>query len=502
MVTAFQTLFWFSGSSHTRFAASVQSFNRDAGRPGPWRPRSVMPQNSTFQQFYRRAPLPTLNAATLAALINTNDENYPAPRASHSKPSSQPAASSSVQPSVDSTLSTDGPAVAPTSAELTPVSDDVPTAAAPPPLCHLGDQASDAPAAAEAIPLCRLGARQPGCMRRCCIKRKRNGPETDDEEQSQEEGGPPAPVHARVASLHFGHKPPPEERLRPSGGNHFAAFGGGRFGARRQQDAINFGISLASNFSPGTDLRGFVAMEKFDGVRATWEVARDPPCFRTRRGNELTPPPSMLALLPRDLRLDGELWLGRGRFEQTWAAVQRPQEATWSEVKFMVFDAPGARGGFEERLETARERLGRGGAFAEATSDRVQVVGTRACEDVTTKEALLEHVCQRGGEGLILRRASSRFVAGHSPDLFKCKRWLDAEAKVLKYRAKGKDSLRCQALDTGVTFDLTWNRSTAPPPPGSIVSFAYQLGLQGGPRFPKFLRERPDLEGMLERTGC
>jgi hypothetical protein len=103
-------------------------------------------------------------------------------------------------------------------------------------------------------------------MRRCCIKRKRNGPETDDEEQSQEEGGPPAPVHARVASLHFGHKPPPEERLRPSGGNHFAAFGGGRFGARRQKDAIHFGISLASNFSPGTDLRGFVAMEKFDGV--------------------------------------------------------------------------------------------------------------------------------------------------------------------------------------------------------------------------------------------
>ena len=110
-------------------------------------------------------------------------------------------------------------------------------------------------------------------------------------------------------------------------------------------------------------------------------------------------------------------------------------------------------------------------------------------------------MCQRGGEGLILRRACSRFVAGHSPDLFKCKRWLDAEAKVLKYRANGRDSLRCQALDTGVTFDLTWNRGTAPPPPGSIVSFAYQLGLQGGPRFPKFLRERPDLEGTLERTG-
>ena len=435
--------------------------------------------------FYRRAPLPTLNAATLAAFINTNDENYPAPRASHSKPSKPVVASSSVQPSVD-----DGPAEKPVPA---PATDDVPTAAAPPPLCHLGDRASGAPTAAEVSPLCRLGARQPGCMRRCCIKRKRSGPETDDEEQSQEEGGPPAPVHARVASLHFGHKPPPEERFRPSGSNHF--------GARRQQDAINWGISLASNFSPGTDLRGFVAMEKFDGVRATWEVARDPPCFRTRRGNELTPPPSMLALLPRDLRLDGELWLGRGRFEQTWAAVQRPQEATWSEVKFMVFDAPGARGGFEERLETARVRLGRGGAFAEATSDRVQVVGTRACEDVTTKEALLEHVCQRGGEGLILRRACSRFVAGHSPDLFKCKRWLDAEAKVLKYRANGRDSLRCQALDTGVTFDLTWNRGTAPPPPGSIVSFAYQLGLQGGPRFPKFLRERPDLEGTLERTG-
>ena len=75
-----------------------------------------------------------------------------------------------------------------------------------------------------------------------------------------------------------------------------------------QREAVTLGVALAENLEPGDSLRGFVAMEKYDGFRATWEVASATPHFRTRHGKELHPPKAMAALLPVDVRLDGELW--------------------------------------------------------------------------------------------------------------------------------------------------------------------------------------------------
>ena len=68
---------------------------------------------------------------------------------------------------------------------------------------------------------------------------------------------------------------------------------------------------------------------------------------------------------------------------------------------------------------------------------------------------------------------------------------------MLRYRANGKDSLRCESLESRVVFDVTWNRAVAPPPPGTIISYRYQEGLQNGlPRFPQFIRVRSDWEGL------
>lgn len=77
----------------------------------------------------------------------------------------------------------------------------------------------------------------------------------------------------------------------------------------------------AVDWDPRTDhdLRGYVAMEKYDGIRAMWEGPRGG--FRTRGGDQanknlIVPSASFARLLPSDLRLDGELWSQRGAFEE------------------------------------------------------------------------------------------------------------------------------------------------------------------------------------------
>ena len=122
------------------------------------------------------------------------------------------------------------------------------------------------------------------------------------------------------------------------------------------------------------------------------------------------------------------------------------------------------------------------------------MVSTTVCEDAETKDALLAEIVGGGGEGLILRRAASPFVAGRTRDLLKVKLWHNAEARVLRYNRphNGKHSLRCANLVGHREFDLTWNRHEPPPPNGSIVTYRHARGdLGAGPRHPVFMRVRP-----------
>ena len=109
-------------------------------------------------------------------------------------------------------------------------------------------------------------------------------------------------------------------------------------------------FALAIEWLPEKDdLRGYVAMEKYDGVRAMWEGGRGG--FRTRGGKPDKPlqhfPPSIEKLLPTDMRLDGEIWSRRGDFEG--ANCFRPAfhthfkgspaqiEERWANLSFKVY---------------------------------------------------------------------------------------------------------------------------------------------------------------------
>lgn len=113
-------------------------------------------------------------------------------------------------------------------------------------------------------------------------------------------------------------------------------------------------------------------------------------------------------------------------------------------------------------------------------------------------DATLQQIVARGGEGLMLHKASSPFKAGRQSDLRKYKLSHDAEATVIahlpgKGQFEGKTgALRVQTPD-GKQFNLGSGLSVAqrtnPPPIGSIVTYRYRDTTSTGlPRFATFVR--------------
>jgi ATP-dependent DNA ligase len=77
-------------------------------------------------------------------------------------------------------------------------------------------------------------------------------------------------------------------------------------------------LLLAERYRDGIDVSNYWISEKLDGVRAAW----DGRVLRFRSGNPVPAPQWFLDGLPAEA-LDGELWLGRGRFDELSAIVRR-----------------------------------------------------------------------------------------------------------------------------------------------------------------------------------
>ena len=232
--------------------------------------------------------------------------------------------------------------------------------------------------------------------------------------------------------------------------------------------------------------------EKYDGLRGFWDGRK----LWSRKGQAIAAPDYFLAELPKEVALDGELWMGRGKFEETISTVlsQTPDER-WKRVRFMVFDAPQAQGTFEQRVQFIRETLPAENQFVKP------VIQTR-CEGKAQLIAERDRVVSEGGEGLMLRQPESEYEAGRSPTLLKVKPQDDAEAKVIAHvPGRGKfggklGSLRVRTA-AGLEFSIGTGFSDAqresPPPVGAVVTYRFRgLTGKGLPRFPSFLRIRKD----------
>lgn len=256
-------------------------------------------------------------------------------------------------------------------------------------------------------------------------------------------------------------------------------------------DAAEPPLLLAERYRGGIDVSRYWVSEKLDGVRASWDGRQ----LRFRSGNPVPAPQWFVAALPGQA-LDGELWLGRGTFDQLSSIVRRepPSDAEWRRVRYMVFELPDAPGTFTERIERMRH------AAAIGVPPWLTFVEQFRLDDDKALQERLADVVRHGGEGLMLHRADALYETGRSPVLLKLTPWLDAEARVVAHLpGKGKyvgmtGALRVETPD-GRRFalgsGLTDQQRQDPPAIGALVTYRYrELGRNGIPRFARFLRVR------------
>lgn len=253
-------------------------------------------------------------------------------------------------------------------------------------------------------------------------------------------------------------------------------------------------ILLAHKWEVEHDPTGWWMSEKLDGVRAYW----DGEAFVSRLGNRFLAPDWFTEDLPADT-LDGELWVGRKLFSRTISIVRSGAGGElWKDVRYVVFDAPNARGGFEDRLAHVDKVLTR----AEARYARV--LEHVVCTGFDHLHGELARVEALGGEGLMLREPKSSYTVGRSTSLLKVKTFHDAEGRVVAHvpgagKHKGRLGAVVCELPDGTTFNIGTGFSDAerkdPPPVGAVVTFRYQeLTDDGIPRFPSWVGVRIDAE--------
>ena len=260
------------------------------------------------------------------------------------------------------------------------------------------------------------------------------------------------------------------------------------------QESPAFTLTKAKKYISGSgiNLADYLVSEKYDGIRAYWDGEK----LISRKGNIFAAPDWFTADFPNQA-LDGELWIARGKFEQTVSVVNRdaPHQG-WQQIKYMVFDLPNKHDNFYSKLATMKKLIN------SAKSKYLLLVKQEKITDEMVLMQKLDKITEKGGEGLMLRRIEPLKNGNTSADLLKVKKFEDAEAIVLQHLpGKGKyqgmmGSIRVK--DTlGNTFKIGSGFSDQmrmePPAIGSLITFKHYGYYQSGtPRFPVFWRQRND----------
>lgn len=251
---------------------------------------------------------------------------------------------------------------------------------------------------------------------------------------------------------------------------------------------------LATVYTGQVDPARCLVSEKYDGVRAVW----DGRVLRHRSGRVVSAPPGFVAALP-GVPLDGELWLGRGRFDAVSGIVRKtvPRLNEWAGVRYHVFDLPGGEGPFGDRVARLAEVVARSGAPQLVATPQWRVA------DAAALQRALAATIAAGGEGLMLHVADARWAPGRSDALLKLKPHLDAEAVVVDHRpgaGKYRGEVGALAVRSGdgrhflVGSGLSDALRHDPPARGEVITYRYRdLTSSGLPRFATYVRRHEPL---------
>jgi len=253
--------------------------------------------------------------------------------------------------------------------------------------------------------------------------------------------------------------------------------------------------------SKGHDPIGMFMSEKLDGARCFWDggVSRgdrtvnvpwaniydpkQPDILKakikpvatglwSRYGNPIQAPEWFLDKLPAE-PLDGELYMGRGKFSDTMSVTRKdvPIDEEWERVRYVAFGAPTTTSVFQSGLVKNPQMVrpvdidacrlyyhSRGYGFGEGERVFIEeldvleelmvrhpdgpfsVAAQVVCESAEQLDAALKNVKALGGEGVMLRDFNSVWFPKRRPLLLKVKPRHDAECRIVGFFAgeKGK----------------------------------------------------------------
>ncbi|GGI74051.1 ATP-dependent DNA ligase [Shewanella hanedai] len=247
---------------------------------------------------------------------------------------------------------------------------------------------------------------------------------------------------------------------------------------------------LATNAKIEGDIADYLVSEKFDGVRGYWDGKQ-----LFTRTNRLISAPNWFTQDFPNYPLEGELWMGRGAFEQVSGLVRRKKtvESDWKSVKFMVFDFPESTLPFGRRYQHFAKTLANKSAY-------LSVVEQKQVSSLDELNTWFSQVVKAGGEGLMLHHQTSLYITGRNKDLIKFKPFFDAEATVISHipgKGQFEGILGSILVETpeGIRFKIgtgfTLEERRNPPEVGVMVTYKYSgLTQKGTPRFASFLRVR------------
>ena len=266
------------------------------------------------------------------------------------------------------------------------------------------------------------------------------------------------------------------------------------------------GVLLAEVYKNNIDPTGYIASEKFDGIRAIWTGRT----LRSRTDKLFYAPKWFTDILPKDTALDGELYIAKRAFEETASVVMKkvPDDKEWSQIKFVVFDIPTLKIPFTERVLKIQQLVDSICTTLKSNNGCPVIAAKQTrIESKNHMEKLYKNIVNAGGEGLMLRKADSLYVQRRSKNLLKVKPTNDSEAIITDIvEGKGKDKGRMGAIQVhlqknpnvrfkiGTGFDdkmrqEIWNAQNQMR--GKVVTFGYKgLTKYGIPRHPAFIRFR------------
>ena len=250
-------------------------------------------------------------------------------------------------------------------------------------------------------------------------------------------------------------------------------------------------IQQAKTYHNDIVLAEYLVSEKLDGVRGYW----DGNTLRSRNGLIISAPLWFVENFP-NIHLDGELWIARGKFEQTLSVVNKlsANHDEWQQVKFMIFDLPQYSAEFSQRVAKMRTIVRR------SNSPYLKLIEQHHLKSDKQLQAMLTKVIKSGGEGLMLHKANAYYQVGRNNNILKLKPYFDDEAVVIAHlpgKGKYRGMLGAILVETvqGIRFKIGTGFSDQqrlkPPPIGSFITFKYWgLSKNKVPRFASYLRQR------------